>query len=156
MSSLNYCQNPSGVWVSWLIQTPGGKNLIFRTEIDSSCLHLSLSNDQWGLEGDSAYKTAIAAGLSCRLFGSKYLLLCALIICYYCDSILLPLLLSTFYSFLCLTVSIAHGFCCYVMSAFFPLWIFLFLPTADSLFVFHIQPSKGPDWFGYSPSSIGS
>lgn len=36
----------------------GGENFISRTERDSGCLNLSLSNDQWDLEDESAYNTA--------------------------------------------------------------------------------------------------
>lgn len=81
--------------------------------------------------------------LSCGLFSSKYLLLCTLIICYYCDSLLLlPLLLSTCYSFLYLIASIASWIpvtCCQLSS--FSLRTFSFSPllSADSLSIFHIQ-----------------
>lgn len=69
----------------------GGENLISRTERNSGCLNLSLSNDQWELVDESAHNTAG------YLVGSSSVISVALFpICYYYDSAPLPLLLSTF------------------------------------------------------------
>lgn len=113
-----------------------GKNLISRTERDSGCRNLSLSNVQWELEDESAHNTAG------YLVGSSAVISVALFsICYYYDSAAAALATKYF-----LVLSLSHSFYCFLVSAATCVsFSFSLLLTDDSAPKLHINFPKGPD-----------